>query len=367
MHASSNDPPVAVSLLALAETTPAALYGLVEVFAAVGVTWSALTGEQARTRRMETRIVARGKEPFASPVGPPIMLQAVLSDSGSADVVVVTDLALSPGLRTLGRWAEEAAWLRAQFERGAIVCSVCTGSLLLAEAGLLDKLEATTHWSAAPIFRECYPNVHLRPERILCPAGREHRIITSGGAAAWEDLALYLIARFCGEAEAIRIAKIFLLGDRTDGQLVFSSMGRPRRHEDAVIGDCQAWIVDNYAAPNPVARMVERSGLTERTFKRRFKSATGYAPVDYVQALRIEEAKQLLETTADTTDDIALAVGYEDPAFFRRLFKRRTGVTPARYRKRFQAITRMDRPKKFAADNELHPQSVDVHRNRLPR
>src|SRR5690606_13017428 len=188
-----------------------------------------------------------------------------------------------------------------------------------------------------------YPAVRLRPERILCPDGPEHRIITGGGASSWEELALYLIARCCGEAEAVRIAKIFVLGDRSEGQLPFAAMGRPRRHDDAVIGTCQAWIAEHYPVPNPVARMVERSGLSERTFKRRFKAATGYAPVDYVQALRIEEAKQLLETTREPTDAIARQVGYEDPAFFRRLFKRRTGITPARYRQRFQSLARCDR------------------------
>src|SRR5690606_14341498 len=99
-------------------------------------------------------------------------------------------------------------------------------------------------------------------------------------------------------------------------------------------------IADHYRADNPVARLVAQSGLPERTFKRRFKAATGYTPVEYVQVLRLEEAKQLLETTGEPTDGIAQAVGYEDPAFFRRLFKRHTGVTPARYRQRFQPIAK---------------------------
>lgn len=86
--------------------------------------------------------------------------------------------------------------------------------------------------------------------------------------------------------------------------------------------------------------MVQRPGLSQRTFKRRFKAVTGYAPLDYVQAMRVEEASQMLETTDRPVDDIALATGYQDPAFFRRLFKRLTGVTPARYRQRFQAIAR---------------------------
>jgi transcriptional regulator GlxA family with amidase domain len=331
--------PAAVRLLAVAETTPTVLYAFLEVFSAVGVTWSKLTGEASEARRMDPLIVARRTEPYASAVGPPIAPQAPLARSGTADIVIVTDLDLFAGLPP-DAWRDETAWLRHQFDRGATVCSVCTGSVLLAQAGLLDGLEATTHWSATAIFHERYPSVRLHPERVLCPAGPEHRVITSGGPGSWEDLALYLIARFCGEAEARRVAKIFVLGDRSEGQLVFAVMGRPRRHDDAVVDACQTWIASHYDGPNPVARMARQSGLAERTFKRRFKAATGYAPVDYVLALRIEEAKQLLETTREPIDAVAHAVGYDDPTFFRRLFKRRTGVTPARYRQRFQMLVR---------------------------
>lgn len=340
MTTAGNTGPVSVSLLALPETTPATLYSLFEVFSAVGVAWSEITGEPAGQHRMAVRILARQRAPFPSAVGPPIAPHAALDEVPQSDVVIVTDLNLSVDADPRGRWPEEGRWVRERLDAGATVCSVCTGGIFLAEAGLLDGQEATTHWSAAGILRKHYPSVRLRPERILCPAGPEHRIITSGGAASWEDLALHLIARFCGAVEAVRIAKIFLFGDRSEGQLPFSAMGRPRRHEDAVIARCQEWIADHYAASNPVARMVQCSGLPERTFKRRFKAATGYTPVDYVQALRIEEAKQLLETGTEPTDVVAHRVGYEDPAFFRRLFKRRTGVTPARYRQRFQALTR---------------------------
>lgn len=330
---------VSVSLLALRETSPAALYGILEVLSSVGVTWRQLTGEATVARPMTARIVARTPETFPSTIGVPIAPAASIADVNRSDIVIVTDLDLPGGATPRWDWAMEAEWIRGQFAQGATICSVCTGSIFLAETGLLDGLEATTHWSATGLFQERYPDVALRPERILCPAGPEHRIITSGGASSWEDLSLYLIARFCNAEEAVRVAKIFVFGDRSDGQLPFSAMARPRPHEDAVIGACQSWIGDHYAGPNPVARMAVRSGLGQRTFKRRFKAATGYTPMDYVQALRIEEAKQLLETTNEPTDAVADAVGYEDPAFFRRLFKRRAGVTPARYRRRFQAIS----------------------------
>lgn len=353
MTARQDQKPVSIVLLALPESTPAGLYGLYEMFAAVGVTWAELTGEVTGTRRIEPRIVASGGAPFSTAVGLPITPHADLRDVASCDVVIVTDLAITLDTDPRGCWPAECAWLREQARRGAIICSVCTGTILLAEAGLLDGLDATTHWCAVGVLQSFYPTVRPRPERILCPDGPEHRMVTGGGASSWEDLALYLIARFCGEAEALRIAKIFVLGDRSEGQLPFSALGRPRSHADAAIERCQQWLADHYSGPHPVARMVARSGLPERTFKRRFKAATGYAPVEYVQALRIEEAKQLLETTDFPTDVIASTVGYEDPAFFRRLFKRRTGVTPARYRQRVQVITHLAPPAESVAPHRL--------------
>jgi transcriptional regulator GlxA family with amidase domain len=173
---------------------------------------------------------------------------------------------------------------------------------------------------------------------MLVAADPDHRIVTAGGASAWEDMALYLISRYCGQGEAVKAAKVFLLGDHSEGQLPYAAMIKPRQHGDAAIAAAQDWIADHYAVANPVGRMVERSDLSERTFKRRFRAATGFSPVEYVQTLRIEEAKQYLETTGLTTEEIGALVGYGDPAFFRRLFKRQSGITPAAYRLRYGGI-----------------------------
>jgi len=333
--------PVSLNLLALPETTPATLYGLFEVFAAVGVAWNAITGDSVESRRVDTRIVSPTGRPFTAALGVPVVPHAALGQTPVADVIIVTDLELSRTEDPRGRWPGATAWIRDCFDKGATICSVCSGSILLADAGLLDGEEATTHWGAAALFSAYFPAVRLRSERILTMAGPEHRIVTSGGSASWEDLALYLIARYCGEAEALRIAKLFVFGDRSEGQMPYAAMRRPSRHDDGVIAECQEWIAKHYSEGNPVSRMIAHSGLAPRTFKRRFRAATGYAPVEYVQALRMEEAKQELETTAEPVDAIAVNVGYDDPTFFRRLFKRRTGVTPSRYRQRFQSISHM--------------------------
>lgn len=338
MPSSSQTRKISISLIAVPEVSAAIVYGLHEVFTCVGTVWETLTGEKTNARLMTPRIVGRTTTPMRTTFGVTLVADHTLDEEHRSDVVIVGDLNFDDGGSPVGRWRDETAWIRGQYERGAIVCSVCTGSMMLAEAGLLNNREATTHWGARGVFEQCYPQVLLRPERVLVPSGLEHRIVTSGGSASWTELALYLVARFCGDAEARHIAKIFLFGDRSDGQLPFAAMARPKQHEDAVIAQCQVWIANHYAVASPVARMAEQSGLASRTFKRRFANVTGYAPLDYVQSLRIEEAKQMLEATDDAIDDIASLVGYDEPNSFRRLFKRTTGITPHQYRVRFKTV-----------------------------
>jgi transcriptional regulator GlxA family with amidase domain len=338
---SKNTPTVAVNLLVLPESFPAALYSLHELFWSVGRVWGDVTGEpETAACQFKPTLVSRTGVTAPSPAGPAISVEASLDSAPPPDIVIVTDLALPFEAELGGRWYHEADWVRRMHASGAVVCSICSGSLFLAEAGLLDGLEATSHWSAASSFRRRYSHVQFRPERILCPTGPEHRIVTAGGASSWSELGLYLVARFAGETEARRMSKLFVIGDKSDGQLPFAAMARPSQHADAAIADAQVWIADNYTAANPVARMAEIAGLPERTFSRRFRKATSYTPVEYVQALRIEEAKQMLETTDEPTDSVALAAGYADPVFFRRVFKRSVGVTPARYRQRLGALPR---------------------------
>ena len=145
-----------------------------------------------------------------------------------------------------------------------------------------------------------------------------------------------LVAKFAGTKEALRLSKFFLFQWHRDGQLPFASMMQNINHGDAAILACQHWIADNYERADAVSEMAAQSGLLKRTFDRRFKAATGYSPLNYIQALRIEEAKQLLETTDVPVEQIGREVGYEDAASFRRLFKRIANMSPGDYRKNFQ-------------------------------
>ncbi len=329
---------VSVCLVAVPEVAAWVLYGFYEVLSFVGPGWGFLTGWPRAPGRMVPRIVGASRETMRNATGVPITPELSFAEAKHADIVIVADLGIAFDEETRGRWPEAIAWIKAQHAQGAIVCSACTGSLMLAEAGLLDGEEATCHWAAAETMRRRYPAVRLRPERVLVPAGAEHRVVTAGASASWTDLALYLVARFCGEEEARRTAKLFLFGDRTDGQLPFATRVRPRQHDDAAVAAAQVWIADHYARPNPVSGMTRASGLNVRTFKRRFQAATGYSPLDYVQSLRMEEAKQMLESADTPIDDIAAEIGYAEPAAFRRVFKRTTGIAPNQYRQRFRHV-----------------------------
>lgn len=329
---------IEVGLVVVPETAPAVLYGLYEVFSTVGSAWESMTGRPAGTVRMRVRLVAEDDAPVECAFGTLVRPGATFAATPPLDLVIATDLVFDADFDPSGRWPAAAGWLRAQYAGGAIVASVCTGAVLLAEAGLLDGLEVTTHWAVVGLMQRRYPAVRVQPDKVLALAGEGHRVVTAGGAASWAELALYLIARLCGPEEAVRSSKIFLLGDRSEGQLPFATMTRPRGEPDPAIERCQVWIANHYELPNPVARMIEQSGLSARTFKRRFQAATGYTPIEYVQTLRVEEAKQLLETTELPADEVGASVGYSDPASFRRLFRRMTGVTPVRYRQRIRAL-----------------------------
>jgi transcriptional regulator GlxA family with amidase domain len=208
--------------------------------------------------------------------------------------------------------------------------------MLTAESGLLDGQEATMHWASEAACRHRHPGIRLRIDAALVVSGDGGRLVTSGASTAWHDLALYLVARFVGPSTASAVAHFQLFQWHRDGQAAFGVFHPPTDHGDAAIAASQRWIAGNLAVANPVEQMAEQSGLPARTFKRRFKAATEHAPISYVQRLRVERAKRRLEQSDDSIEEISWQVGYEDPASFRRLFKRLTGLTAGEYRRRFR-------------------------------
>jgi transcriptional regulator GlxA family with amidase domain len=192
------------------------------------------------------------------------------------------------------------------------------------------------HFAYAREFAAAHPAVRIHPERVLVISGAREELISSGASNTWHDLALYLIARYVGATIAQDVARRFALQWHQDGLAPFITFEGNTDHGDAEVQAGQRWLREHFSIVNPVEAMIQRSRLAARTFKRRFAAATGLTPIEYVQRLRVEDAKRRLERTDASVDEISWRVGYEDAAFFRRLFKRTTGMAPGAYRKRFR-------------------------------
>jgi transcriptional regulator GlxA family with amidase domain len=326
-------------ILALPESAGSAIYGLVDVFASTGTLWREIVGDEPGGPLIRPKIVSPSRDRFHCGNGIPVSPELTIQDKCDAGIIVVPELWLSPEDDLSERYTDLKEWLRERQRTGSSIYSACSGSILLAASGLLKGKFATCHWGYSDLFRRSFPEVRFTPEPNLVFADDSGRIVTAGGATSWHDLAIHIISRHCGQGEALRIAKLYLLQWHGDGQLPFASLVRSRPHADSVVRRAENWLRDHFRKPHAVAGVVEECGIAERSLKRRFTATTGSTVIGYVQSLRIEEAKRLLESSNRPSDDIAPAVGYENQAFFRRLFKRSTGLTMGQYRRMFQPIS----------------------------
>ena len=327
-------PPLHVSLIAIPDAVISTLTGIYDVLNAVKM----LTGVDAMPASppFQVEIVGVKRGPVRLASGLSVDAHRGIDELKVTDIIIVPSVLLSGSAWEKDRYPELVAWLAAMHRRGASLCSACSGIFLLAETGLFDRVESTVHWGYADAFRRSFPDVPVFPDRVLVTAGARQQLVSSGASMTWHDLVLYLIARHVGATAAQTIARFFALQWHHDGLAPYIVFEGPRNHGDAVIAAAQEWLASHFSVASPVEEAVRQSGLPERTFKRRFTNATGYAPIAYIQRLRVEDAKRRLERTDDSADNIAWKVGYEDSAFFRRLFKRTTGLAPGLYRRRFQ-------------------------------
>lgn len=324
-----------VSIIAVPEAGTSML-GAAELFKTVGVVWNELIESRQATPAYRTRIVGETREPLACSNHWTAHPDTAIADVDRTDIVFIPSLWITPGGTFAGRHGPLKDWITRQYRGGAIVCASCTGVLLLADTGLLDGESATVHWAYEDGMREHYPRVALHTDKVLVESGADGRLITSGSHATWYDALLYLICRTSGREAALHAAKFFLLQWHIDGQTPYRAFQERLAHDDAVIRECQNWLRGNYSHPTPVDAVEQQSGIAPRSFKRRFRNATGMTPLAYVQELRVEQAKSLLETSDTAIDEVGWRIGYEDVAFFRRLFKRLTGLTPRDYRRKFR-------------------------------
>ena len=210
------------------------------------------------------------------------------------------------------------------------------GSAYLAEAGLLDDRIATTHWALAEDFAQRYPKVKWRPDLMIT---EDARLLCSGGVSAAMDVSLYLVEKLAGHEIAMQTAKALLLNMPRTQQSGYAVLPLSPPHDDDRVRDAEAFMQQNYREDLCADAVAERFGMSVRNFARRFKAATGRLPGGYLQAVRIDAAKAMLERERASVQSISTAVGYDDVSFFRSLFKRTTGMNPAEYRARFATLS----------------------------
>lgn len=332
--------PIEIAVLAYPETSASVLFGMYDLFLSAGRDWGAIVEGRPVESLMRPRIVSRHAEPFTAGNGVQIKPELRLEELRAPAIVCVPEILFAMGESLEGRFDEEIAWLKRCYAAGAVLATACSGAALLAQAGLLKGLDATTHWAYCEELQQRYPDTRFHARRSLVVSGEGQRLVMAGGGTSWLDLALYLIARHVGVEVAMQTARVNLIDWHAVGQQPFAHLAGSRQSEDAAIARCQLWIAEHYASRAPVAQMASLSGLPERSFKRRFRQATGLSPIEYVHTLRIEEAKQALEAGEAPIEAIANEVGYEDAGFFSRLFRRSVGLSPKDYRRRFGSMRR---------------------------
>ncbi|MGZ6643420.1 MAG: GlxA family transcriptional regulator [Solirubrobacteraceae bacterium] len=226
------------------------------------------------------------------------------------------------------------AYVRAAAPRARRVASVCTGAFVLAAAGLLDGRRATTHWAWCDTLARRHPAVAVDPDPIWV---RDGAVWTSAGVTAGIDLALALVEDDLGADLALRVARelvVFL--HRPGGQAQFSAGLAARAAGQRPLRELQGWIADHLGEDLGVARLAERAHMSERSFQRAFRREIGATPAAYVEALRVERACMVLQTSAAPVEAVAAQCGFGSVETLRRAFHRRLGVGPAAYRSRFR-------------------------------
>ncbi len=259
--------------------------------------------------------------------------------SKTLDEVEHTDLIVVPALwrnpkPQLVQQADTIEWLARQYYAGASIIAIGTGVCLLAEAGLLDGKPATTHWHYLEQFARDYPKVKLQCQHLLTQDGRLYCAASVNSGA---DLMVHFIGLQYGRELALQVEQQFSPEVRNPFEKKVFYADQTYQHPDEVIALAQTWLQQNLQKPLLLSQLAADAGLSERQFDRRFRAVTGTTPTQYLQKLRCDNARDLLQNSNLSVADIAAAVGYNDGGYFTRIFRRLAGQTPVEYRKKVRA------------------------------
>jgi transcriptional regulator GlxA family with amidase domain len=304
--------------------------GLIDSFSIANLWHSANTGKKTELL-FEMEILSPNGKAFCVNGGYQITPDGSFMDIKKTDLIIIPSFL--PNVELLRENAKDMLdWIMARYEHGVSIAALCTGSFVLAETGLLDGRLATTNWIYARLFRRRYPKVLLKPERILT---QDNGLICTGAVSAFYNLGLHFIEVFGSSELASQCSKALLVDSNRISQSSYVIFYAYKGHGDDKILKAQQWMEFHLTEYVNMENLAEHVGISPRHFIRRFKKATSESPLNYLQQMRIEKAKKILETRTDTVDEITQAIGYENSSTFRKLFKECTGLSPREYRNKF--------------------------------
>ena len=320
---------IQATLLGCHKSMATTLLGPMDILNQAGRLWNRLN-HSPQTPCFDVKIVSADGQPIQCINRVLVQPHCGIENIDRTDLIVIASatyireiLQRGPGL---------IPWIRRQYDQGAHVASICTGVFLLAETGLLDGKSATLHWGFAELFRRKYPLVNLEQDRMFIDQGR---LYCSAGVNAGMDLSLYLVEKFCGRKAAVQCAKTMILDLGRRMQTPYACFLFSKDHGDPVVIRAQTWIEQHHTQPVDYDRLAWTCGVSRRSLERRFKQATGETPLGYLQQVRVETAKRLLEEGSQSFNEITHRIGYEDVSFFRKVFVRMTGLRPKEYQQHF--------------------------------
>jgi len=321
---------VKMTFLAIDGCLLSSITNLIDAFG-IADRWRRALDETAGSPLFETEIVSVDGDPVRADGNICIQPDRCMPEACNADMLFIPAFSDMSYIKAppVARIQE---WIVAQHRRGVPIATTCTGTFLLAEAGLLDGRVATTNWQYARMFQRNYPAVRLKIEQMITEADN---LICTGAATAIFNLAIHLIRRYGGEPLAAICAKAVLVEPNRGSQAPYAIFRSTDNHGDKQVSAAQQWMAENYGQPISIDTVAHQVGISPRHFKRRFRKATGASPLVYLQKVRIQAAKEKLETTRESVNEITYRIGYEDSSTFRRLFKREVGVSPREYRDKF--------------------------------
>ncbi len=318
-----------VTILGCNNTMATTLFGPMDILNQAGRLWNRV-GNTPETPFFDVSIASANGQPIRC------TNNVLIQPHCSIESIDQTDLIVIASATDIGRILRETPgivpWLMKQYDQGAHIASVCTGVFLLAETGLLDGKSATLHWGFARMFQKKYPRVNLKQDQIIIDHGR---LYCSAGVNAGMDLALYLVEKFCGRQNAVQSAKTMILDMGRTMQTPYERVLFLKDHGDPLVVKAQKWIEQHHTQSIDYGWLAREYRMSRRSLERRFRQATGVTPLGYLQQLRVESAKRMLEEGTRTFNEITYQVGYEDISFFRKVFVRLTGLRPKEYQQRF--------------------------------